>query len=290
MRLKAYILAADPTWIEASLGAYYGLVEEIVVSYDAGGCGWTGASIPLETCLSRLRAMDTARKLRFCPGQYARRGWTPMANDTYQRQCALTQVGTDADWILQIDTDELLPHPQALLDTLVLAERKGAPAVEWPMRVLYRRLRNGAFLEVCAADGSDRFDYPGAIAVRPGILLKDARRTDGAILRAVVQNDERSLQLRRPPVRGEMRLPLLQPSQAILHNSWARSPARIRAKIRSWGHSEGLRSWRYYLFCWQPAPLRWRQMRDFHPFARGLWPALKPCVHLTQDIKGHPLE
>ena len=277
MRINAYILAADPAWIEASVLSYYDIVNEIIVSYDEKKTSWTGTPIAVDECLIHLRAIDRDDKMRFCPGLYARLEFKPMVNETYQRQCALDEARTGADWVLQIDTDEVLPNPQAILKMLFYAEQQDIPAVEWPMRVLFHTLQDGRFLEVCAADGSDRFEYPGPIAVRPGAVLTDARRAQGPFLRPVVAGDRHSLQVRQTMSEGEHRVELSDGADAILHRSWARSSDSVHSKIASWGHNEGLRSWMFYYLRWKPAPYLWRITRDFHPFARGLWPALKPC-------------
>lgn len=277
MRINAYILAADPAWIEASVLSYYDLVDKIIVSYDETKTSWTGTPIAVDECLERLRAIDRDNKMCYSPKHYARLNHKPMENETYQRQCALDEASTDADWVLQFDTDEVLPDFLDLLKVLNCADAQGIPAVEWPMRVLFHTLPDGRFLEVCAADGSDHFEYPGPIAVRPGAKLKNARRVEGAFLRPVVAEDNQSLQVKHPVGEGETRTILENTSSAILHQSWARSPESIRSKIASWGHNEGLRSQIFYYLRWRPAPYLWRVMRDFHPFARGLWPALKPC-------------
>ena len=60
MKLAAYILAADPAWIDWSVPSYYDLVDRIIVSYDGDGLGWTGAPLQIEECLNRLRAIDVA--------------------------------------------------------------------------------------------------------------------------------------------------------------------------------------------------------------------------------------
>jgi len=276
MRINAYILAADPAWIEESVLSYYDIVDEILVSHDRNSRGWTGAPIAAQDCLDRLRAIDRDKKMRFVAGDYSRPDFRPMENDTYQRQCALAEVG-DADWVLQIDTDEVLPNPAALVGMLRQAEALDISTVEWPMRVLFHTLKNGQYLEVCAADFSDCFEYPGPIAVRPGVTFVDARRTSGPFLRPVVAGDLQSLQVRRSPEPNEHRVELHNNKDAILHRSWARSAASVHSKIASWGHNEGLRSWLFYYLRWKPAPYLWRVTRDFHPFARGLWPALKPC-------------
>ncbi|MGH7902281.1 MAG: hypothetical protein ACRENZ_11150, partial [Thermodesulfobacteriota bacterium] len=277
MRINAYILAAESTWIEASVLSYYYIVDTLVVSYDKNGRGWTGAKIDVEECLDRLRVIDRDKKMLFRPGEYARCDYEPMENETYQRQCAIDDASKGVDWVLQIDTDEVLPNPNRLVDILKYAELRNIPAVEWPMRVLFRRLSDGRFLEVCAEDGSDRFEYPGPIAVRPGVKLVYARRTDSRFLVPIVMGDKSSPEIRWPKKINEYREELLNSEDVIVHNSWARSPADLRCKIAAWGHNQGLRSWLYYYFFWLPAPYSWKYLHDFHPFIRGLWPALKPC-------------
>jgi hypothetical protein len=272
VRINAYVFAADAEFVERSVASYYDLVDRLVVSYDESGRAWNGARIDVEDCLGRLRGLD---KVELCGGSFCRPDLAPMAAETAQRTDALAAAADGADWVLQIDADEVLPDASALLAALRAAGELGLPAVEWPMRVLFRSLGRGRYLEVCDVDGGDRYEYPGAIAVRPGTPLAHARRVDSPFLRVVVNGDERSLQVARPAAENETRLELLGPQQAILHYSWAGSRARIRSKVDSWGHTDGWHTRAYYLLRWRPAPLLWRTMRDFHPFAGELWPALK---------------
>lgn len=273
MRVTAYVVVADPTWIEKSVAAYYDRVDAIVVSHDVDGLGWTGAPVDSASCLTRLKAIDTAAKLRFVTGDYHQSTSAP-ENELAQRRAALAAAGAEADWVLQIDTDEVLPDVDALVHALRHAEDRGLGIVEWPMRVLYRRLDDRSYLVVTGRNGHGTFEYPGPIAVRPGVRLNDARRADGPFLRPLVEGDDASLQVTRPPEDGEDRSFTVTEPQTILHNSWARSPAVVRRKIRAWGHYEGWRSWRYYLGTWLPSRYLWRWQRDLHPFAAGLWPRL----------------
>ncbi|QGF23889.1 hypothetical protein [Raineyella fluvialis] len=210
----------------------------------------------------------------------------PMLADTAQRQAGIDALGTGVDWILQIDNDEVLPDVEALLRAIDEAESRSIPAVEWPMRILFRRTGPGSFLEVCSEDGDPRYDYPGPVAVRAGSRTVDARRCQGAFLRPVVRGDDRSLQLKHPSTDQEIRAEILEPEQAIIHNSWGRTPGEIRRKIGSWGHAAGFKSQVFYWLRWWPAPLMWRVMRDFHPFARGLWPRLRR----SDDVRGLLIE
>jgi hypothetical protein len=281
-KIKAYILAADPTWIECSVSAYYPCVDEIIVSYDRRGLGWTGAPVALDECLERLRAVDFDRKMKFVPGDFSGAVRDPMENDTLQRNVALQLASEDADWVLQLDTDEYLPSPAALLGALQKADLQGAGALEWPMRVLYRNLPGGRALEICARDGSDHFEYIAPVAVRSGKRLVHSRQTNGAVLRALVRGDCSSVQLSRPLAVGEVREELLNSGEAIIHNSWARSPADLRRKLASWSHASA-RAWIYYWARWLPSIWTWRWMRNLHPFFGGVWPALRVCPMLLPE-------
>jgi hypothetical protein len=73
----------------------------------------------------------------------------------------------------------------------------------------------------------------------------------------------------------EQRVEFCAPEDAMLHFSWARTPEEMQLKVASWSHHDGLKSWIFYHLYWKGAPYLWRWMRDFHPFARGLWPALR---------------
>jgi hypothetical protein len=272
-RIGAYVLPGDTVWLERTLRAYYPLLDALVVPVPADGRGWTGAPIPVDEALAAIERVDTRGLLRRVSGTWTR-PHEPMRADTAQRNAALAALAGEVDWVIQLDNDELLPDAAALVAAIDEAEKRGLDAVEWPMRVLFRRTRRHVF-EIVAGDRSRRYDYPGAIAVRPGVRVVDARRVGIPFLRPVVAGDRASLQLAHPLAPGEERWEALEPEQAVIHNSWARSPREILQKTRSWGHASGWRGRLYYAAVWLPAPLTWRWARDIHPFARGLWPRLE---------------
>jgi hypothetical protein len=272
-RIGAYVLAADPTWLRSSLARYYERLDVLLVSASTTNRGWTGRPVAADQCLALVESVDTRGIARVIRGEWIDRAH-PMTADTAQRQAAITELGEDVDWILQVDSDELLPSVDDLFSVLAQAEARGIHAVEWPMRVLFRRLRDGRYLEVIGSSGAAHYEYPGPVAVRPGVTLVDARRTDGRFLRPIVTGDTESPQIIRAAASDEVRLETLDDRIAIVHNSWARSPRAVRGKIASWSHSAGVRSRFYYFGTWLPTPLRWRRMHDFHPFAPALWPRL----------------
>lgn len=284
-RIAAYIMPGDPVWLSSSLSRYYALLDALVIIAPRSRRGWTGSVIPVDECLDIVGRLDTRGIHRVVWGEWEN-AREPMRADSAQRQAAIDALGDEFDWILQIDNDEILPNTASLIALLEEAERRGIGAVEWPMRVLFRRLPGGDYLEVCALNGAPRYDYPGPIAVRPGSVTSDARRGPGAFLRPVVRGDGESLQLRQPPADGEVRLDALGHPDAIVHNSWGREPSAVHRKIRTWGHAAGLKGELYYWSKWWVAPVLWPAMRNFHPFARGLWPRLTR----TPDVASYLIE
>lgn len=288
MKINAYVLAADPTWIEASVNSYCDIVDQIIVSYDENARSYTGTTTRAQECLARLKKLPCAPKLRFHGGHYARLDHTPMENETYQRICAIEVAKQGADWVLQIDTDEVLPDAQKLVQVLETT-RSQAQSVEWPMRVLFRHLDGTRFLEICEADGRPHFEYPGSIAIRPDAVIEHARLCHGPTDRVVV-NDHAGDQIAgaghteatRPATTEDdldspiLERPVIGASQAIIHNSWGRSRRNVHAKVSSWSHNNGWRSHLFFYRRWLPAPLIWKWMRDFHPFASHLWARLRP--------------
>jgi hypothetical protein len=277
-RIGAYVLASDPTWLRSSVARYYHLLDVLVVSASATSTGWTGRPIAVSDCTAVIEDLDQRKIATVVRGNF-QSPKNPMDADTRQRQHAIDAVNAldgDLDWVLQIDTDEVVPSTDKLLHLLELADERGADAVEWPMRVFYRRLPGGRYLQVVNADGSDHFEYPGPIAIRARARVTEARQTAERFLRPLVEGDHQSLQITRPAGPQEIRETCLTGSDAILHNSWARPRSDVWRKVSSWSHNQGLRSTRYFYFTWLPAPVLWRQMRDLHPFASGLWPRLLP--------------
>jgi hypothetical protein len=310
MNLAAYVLAADPTWIRTSVLAYYPHVSRIVVSYDRRGRGWSGEPVPARRCVAALKSIDRERKLRFAPGDFAGTHEDLMAAETAQRQEALDIAAEGADWVLQIDTDEVLPDAGALVAALA-ATPEPFVSVSWPMRVLYRRLGRGRFLEVAAEDGSLHAEYPGPVAIRSGTRLDHARWTSptaGPLFKVpVLTPDEVAAGAAARPVAAAKPVPApvpagpepvsalpvapappsppparppsppagvaATPDQVAWHNSWARSPRAVRRKVMSWGHG-GPDMLEYYDQVWLPSAESWEELRDLHPLQPARWPRL----------------
>jgi hypothetical protein len=284
MRIAAYILAADPAWIEASVLSYYDHVDRIVVSFDENRTSWTGTPLGVDECLARLRAIDRDSKMEYCPGHYARLDHKPMDNETYQRQCALKVAGQDADWVLQLDTDEILPDGAGFVRRLREEIPVESDAVDWPMRTFFQKTKEGKFLEVASLTRRQVSAYPGPVAVRPRAVLAHARQIEGKRWRYDIRTCDTDPAAGTRPVHG-----VIPQDDAIIHLSWVRSDQEIEDKLRSWGHNGGF-DWRRYMnHVWRVAPRRWRFTFRFHPFEPAWWPALR-SVDLPAHLIGPSME
>jgi hypothetical protein len=252
LRLNAYVLAADPSWVEESVASYYSLVERIVVSYDETGTSWTGVPISAEECLERLRALDAESKMDFRPGSYYRPGFHPLENETYQRQAALEAASVGADWVLQLDTDEVLGDPDEFLRSLHAAHEQGFTGLEYPSRILYQHIRGRIYLEQCRRLWSVSAHYPGPMAVAAGSTLVHCRQADVRLFR--VDFKDRNTDPAHPSDAPVHRV--VRQAQGIIHYSWVRSESAMLEKAVSSGHAHD--------FDWDGVVDRWRT-RGRHP-------------------------
>jgi hypothetical protein len=272
-RINAYILAADPAWLQESIQSYYDLAARIVVSYDKSGRSWTGKPLPADDCLALLKSVDPHGKLDFQPGDYARTDHTPLENDTYQRQQALQQASDGADWVIQLDTDEVVANVEVFRESLMEAHSGNYDSLVYPARNLYQRVTASLFLERSSRLWRPLASYPGPVAVRPGAALRLCRQ-GGSNLYVVgySHQDLRMYHLPPVPVRKVISL-----NDAILHFSWIRSDEEMATKLTSWSHARD-RDWSRPLRRW-----RWAAR---HPLLTAALSPLQPdyreCVRISR--------
>jgi hypothetical protein len=247
MRVNAYVLAGDPAWIEQSIASYYALVDRIVVSYDRDGLSWSGSPLSVEESLARLGRADPDRKMMLLPGKFADDSKPRMDLETAQRQAALDAASEGADWVLQLDTDEIALSTTRLRSELDAAESRAARALDFPLRVFYARTPNGRFLEQSGRFWTPQASYPGPIAVAAGTRLTFARQVAGASVNRVdvaAWNTD--------PVRGydSPVHAVVSPSEAIVHMSWVRSETQLAEKAIVSGHA-GDPHWHATIAAWR---------------------------------------
>lgn len=247
LRLNAYLLAADPWWLEESVTSYYDLVDRIVVSYDRDGISWTGTPLPVDECLDRLRAIDVDGKCDFRPGHFARLDHAPLDNDTHQRATALSQASTGCDWVIQLDTDEVLQDPGEFRSCLQEADDRAATGLEFPSRYLYARTPRGQFLEMSSRLWGPVGNYPGPVAVASGTVPRHARQADVDLFRVDFSPHNTDPRHRFDTVVHRT----VGLDAGILHYYWVRSEENMVRKTRWSGHAdtysqpERIRKWRW---------------------------------------------
>lgn len=233
MRTSAYVLLADPAFLAESVGAYYERVNRIVLSYDETATSWTGTPLPVQECLAVIERLDVDGKCVHAPGHYARLEHDPLDNDTYQRQQALDAASDGADWVLQLDTDEVMLDAARFFRSLDRAEATGASALHYPSRWLYSRVAPGRFLEASSRYWRRVASYPGPLAVRAGTRLVQSRQADVPLYRVDLRPWNTDPAHHHETLVHEV----VAPDEAVLHYSWVRDHDTIRRKFGWSGHA-----------------------------------------------------
>ncbi|GAA1469075.1 hypothetical protein [Microbacterium thalassium] len=246
MRVSAYALLADPTFLRESIAAYYDHVDRIVVCFDRTSTSWTGTPLPVDVCREMVREIDVDGKCVELAGDFSDTARAPLENDTLQRQTALDAASDGADWVLQLDTDEVITDAPDFFASLALADQADADGLDYPSRRLYARISPGRYLEQCRRFGRVAASFPGPLALRPGAHLRLARQADVPLYR--VDFDRRGTDPWQP--RGVEVHRVIDPDRAVLHFSWVRTPDVILRKFAWSGHApeiEGPAEYRAWL-------------------------------------------
>jgi len=263
MKLNAYVLLSEPYWVAASIRSYYDLVEKIVVSYDGDHTGWTGRDLDIGRSLDEIRAADVDGKCVLAPGSFYRVNERPMQLETEQRQAALDVASSDADWVIALDTDELVANSAAFLRSVNAAADAGLHGLEYPARWVYAQVGAQRYLERCDRAWRPIASYPGCVATRAGVRLSHARQIDleawHVDLRARNTDPYRDRAARIHEV--------IPPEQAIIHMSFVRPEAALRAKSLSSGHA--------FDFDWEARIDAWARAQR-HPVQRCILAPLQP--------------
>ena len=192
-----------------------------------------GHAAAVEECLRRIRAIDVEGKCDFRPGHYSSPDGHPLDNDTFQRGEALAAASVGSDWVLQLDTDEVIPDLGEFVSCLEEADVRGATGLEYPLRYLYARTRRGAFLEMSSRFWGTIGNYPGRSPSWPA----PGRGTPGADISPFrVDFSPHNTDPRHP--RDAIVHRVIPPEAGILHYYWVRSEEHMRRKAGWSGHAD----------------------------------------------------
>ena len=229
------MLAGDPAWTMESVESYYPFVDRLVVSYDEENLSWSGHELEVPEALRRLTECDPEHKIVPLPGLYSAPDRFALDMETEQRQLALDAASEGADWVIQLDTDEVLASPERFLMSLKRADAEGFDALHYPSRWWYQRAGRGSdrVLERQRRFGGVRAEYPGAVAVRAGTRLTHCRQTDARLFRvdfAATSTDPAH------PVDAVVH-DVVTPDEGIIHLSWLRTAEQMERKRVVSGHA-----------------------------------------------------
>ncbi len=234
LRLGAYVLLADLAFLEQSIRSYYDHVADIVAIYDERAVSWNGRPLPIERCLAVVERLDTHRKVRYVPGNFHHARRAPLELETTERNAGIAAFGSRVDWVLQIDTDEVLGDPARFVASIEHAQAAGCDALEYPARWLYGHVGGDRYLERCRRTWGISAGFPGPVAVRAGTALRLARQCDVRTWRV----DFRARNTDPAHPRGTPVDERIRSDEGIWHFSWVRSEAEMRAKAVISGHSD----------------------------------------------------
>jgi hypothetical protein len=235
VKVNAYIMLADPAWIESSMMSYYFLVNKIVVTYDENSMSWSGTPLNIDSLIERIQKVDVLGKCEFVPGHFSRSEHydDPMLNDTYQRSVSISRASEGADWIVQVDTDEIVPDFQLVLNLINEAELQECESIWFPQRWLYMYPYKYVGIEWCKRGGRRNSVYAGPIVIRSGTNVVLARRTAGKGLHVNRRESNVSPHADNFAVSHRQ----IEDDLCLLHMSQVRSYTAWMDKIRSWSHS-----------------------------------------------------
>ena len=117
--------SATPPSSEQSIRSIYAIAERIVVVYDEAGLSWTNRPLPIEHCLSVVDKVDGEGKVDLVPGHLHDTGLLPLDAETLERNAGIAALGDSVDWVVQIDTDEVIGDPGRFAEAVARRPGRG---------------------------------------------------------------------------------------------------------------------------------------------------------------------
>lgn len=168
------------------------------------------------------------------PGIFHDTGLSPLEAETLERNTGMAALGDQVDWVVQIDTDEVLGDPGRFVEAIVRAQSEGRSALDYPARWLYGHVGGQIYLERCRRIWGIAAGYPGPMAVKAGTTLTLARQCNVPTWRVdFKRHNTDPAHPRRVAVDESVR-----PDEGVWHFSWVRSEEEMRNKAASSGHAD----------------------------------------------------
>jgi hypothetical protein len=202
---------------------------------------WTGADLSAEISRGRelIEALDLDGKVEWLERDFVPEDRDPSRGETYQRQASLDVASEGADWVIQLDSDEVVPDLDYFVAQVLAADRDGADGLEYSGRWLHTHVRGRWFTETSTRRMKFWDGVPGPVAVRVGTRLHFHRMIEGRSRRVTVGPGSDHV------------MPL---DKAILHFSMVRTAGAVNWKSRSNSHANH--------FDWSPKIARWNELNE----------------------------
>jgi hypothetical protein len=273
LNVSAYVLLGDPAFLVPSIRSYYDDVTSIVASYDQDLLSWGGADMgpEMRACIRLIEANDPDGKVELLPGPFSCPELHPQDGETNQRQVSLDRASELGEWVIQLDTDEVVGNAARLLHEIDAADHLGLDALEYPSRWIYCHLFDCWFLERSTRRLKTWDAIPGPLVVRAGTRLRYARQTDAP-----------THKLRIGSGQGGGTVPI---EDCVLHFSMVRTGAAMQAKAATSPHAPDL-DWNARLGLWEQArrqPVRAVARSVLSPTFGTYRPARLPA-HFDADL------
>jgi hypothetical protein len=226
-------VAYDWEFLQYSLPPVYDKADAICLSVDAENRSWTGNNFSFDNeGLEKLvKKLDKSGKIQILREPFYSPARTPIENECYQRKRMAEALG-DADWIIQIDTDEIFINPDFFFSELK---------------------------KYCGCKRSVNIH---------GLWINLIKQTPTGFIYSVLKTPPLAT---NDPVyeygrtNGHFNI---HSNSFIAHITWARPEEEVKYKLENWGHSHEFNG-KSFLKIWQAMDeFNWRYIKDFHPMGK----------------------
>jgi hypothetical protein len=240
------LLSYDYLYAFESIAKFYDIADEIILGLDMDKISWSGNKFAFDEFAvdEFIKKIDVDDKIMLVKENFHILP-RPMDNETAERN-HLSQICKKGNWIIQIDSDEIMLNKMEFKQFLEENEEAlDGCALKAHWITVFKIFEGGKFL-VIDADGA----------------------TDGKIF--VGTKMQNSYTVARTTDETAIQTPL-----RLLHISWGRTREELKNKLENWGHSKDFDT-NAFLDLWDKVTLdNYHTFTNIHPLHGPHWPKLK---------------
>ncbi len=233
------LVAYDYKYLPPVIKSLYSIADEIFLGLDRDRISFAGNPFNFNTAefQSMIRELDPDGKIRVVEEDF-HSGSDPMDSETRERNY-LSQFCRKGNWIIQIDSDEILLNPEEFKAWIDAGNGSGLILAHWIF--VYKKIGDELLVV-------DKETYIHAVGTRLRDGYIGARYTG--------QNKTVS------PLR-------------LLHFAYGRTPEEMWVKLKNWSHSHQVDADKYFAL-WNSVGLdNYTEFKNLHPLDGVDWPKLK---------------